>query len=189
MNIVEFILLSLALTLDGFLISIPIGINKKIKLNKKVYFPIFFFVFAFLFTIIGNFLADELFSGLGTILDIIGGGVLAVMGIQMIKEGRDVKRQDVKPKEKKVTLLSVLIYTISGSLDCFVVGVSQFQGLSFETILFYSLIIASVSGLLSVLGLLIGKTLGTIKIVEEYADEIGGIILIVFGIVSMSGII
>ena len=69
------------------------------------------------------------------------------------------------------------------------VGVSQFQGLTFSTILLYSFIIATVSGVLSVLGLLIGKTLGTIKIVEEYADEIGGVILIIFGIVSMSGII
>lgn len=189
MNIITFIILSLTLTLDGFLISIPFGINKKIRFDRKLSFPICFFIFAFLFTIMGNLLATILFSGLGTILDIIGGGILAIMGIQMIMEGRAMKKQITPPTEKKITLLRILIYTISGSLDCLVVGISQFQGLSFTTILLYSFTIAAVSGLLSFIGLQIGKTLGTIKIVEEYADELGGIILIIFGVVSMLGIL
>lgn len=188
MSIMHLLSLSVILTLDGFLISLPFGINKKIPFSHKVYLPLLFFIFAMSFSILGASLSSVFVGDVDLIPQVLGGLVLMYLGFKMIKEGRSLKKDDAVITTKPLTLVMALVYTISGSMDSFVVGFSQ-TGFAptFAMTIVHSLFIGIVAAILSFLGLLIGDKLSNLKIVEEYADELGGVILIGFGMVTLLG--
>lgn len=181
MNILDILLLSVALAMDCFALSILSGIFMGKRDWRVILQMSFFFgLFQALFPLIG-WAGTSHFSHLFQQFDHwIAFGLLLFIGVQMIYEHYhpEVKRFD--PSKLKTQL----IMAVADSIDAFAVGISfactGYDKLSSLTFPLWS--IGIVSFLFSVLGCLLGIHSGS-RIRKILKPElVGGIILIVIGL-------
>lgn len=181
MSLYSLLIIALALSLDAFGIAICIGLNDGVKLKNKLEFILSFGFFQFLFSILGAY-AGILFNIYVTsVPNIIGGTIISLVGVLMIKEGFENKGKCplINPK-------MCIILGISVSIDALVIGFTVLNKVPNNLQLFqYTLIIGLVTLIMSTFAFFIAKYLKTIEFVGKYADYIGGIILIIFGIKMM----
>ncbi len=177
MTIDELLLISLAVSLDAFGVAIAIGINDKATVGKKLGFALSFGVFQFLCSFIGG-VGGKLFTEkVADVPALLGGIVIAIVGILMIKEGMEAKEDNF--------ILSFRMYFILGisvSIDAIVVGFIAFSSISSITTLGLATgIVGITTTAMSLMAFVLANFLGRINIVGKYGDYIGGIILILFG--------
>jgi manganese efflux pump family protein len=178
MNLYTLFLISLALSLDAFGVSLCIGLNNMIRLKHKLLFAFSFGFFQFLFSIIGAFAGFLFNTYIVSVPKIIGGIVIAVVGILMIKEGFDNKGQCPYLNPKMYLILGVSV-----SIDAMVIGFTVLNSFSNNIVLLNeTLFIGVFTSIVSILGFTLAKYLKKIEIISRYADYIGGIILILFGV-------
>jgi putative Mn2+ efflux pump MntP len=84
-------LIALALSLDAFGVAICIGLNNQVKRKNKVYFAFSFGFFQFLCSITGAYAGFLFNMYIAAVPKVIGGIVIALVGILMIKEGLENK--------------------------------------------------------------------------------------------------
>lgn len=178
MDMYSLLLIALALALDAFGVALSIGINKGIKFKNKLWFSMSFGFFQFLFSFIGA-VAGFLFNTYILVLPkIVGGIIIAVIGVFMLKEGLEEKEENI--------LLEIKMYFILGisvSIDAAVIGFTVFNNIASNLILLkYTLFIGLISLIMSGFAFVISRYLRKIKVVAKYADYVGGIILVLFGI-------
>ena len=173
-------MIALALSLDAFGVALCIGLNSQTKLSNKVGFTISFAVFQFLLSYIGAYAGFLFNTYVAAMPTIIGGIIIALVGVIMIKEGIDNKGKCplLKPK-------MYLILGISVSIDAMVVGFTVLNNITKVILLEDTLIIGAVTFVMVILAFVVSKYLKKIDIIGKYADYIGGIILIIFGLKMM----
>lgn len=174
-------LLAVSLAMDCFTVSITGGIIiRRICWHTCLLMAFFFGLFQALMPLIGWYGASH-FSHLIEQFDHwIAFGLLAFLGIRMIKEGMgDEDKCCFNPHRLKV----ILTLAIATSIDALAVGISfAFVGMNtFTDILQPILIIGLVSFPLSVAGHLLGVSFG--KLAKKLRPEVlAGVILIGIGI-------
>ncbi len=177
MEIRSLIMISVALALDAFGVALSIGLNCEVKTKHKGYFVLSFGFFQFLFSFLGAYIG-YIFNSFASVPNTIGGLVIILVGIMMIKEGFEEKEECILIKPKMYLILG-----ISVSIDALVVGFITLNSIIGPMALFIdTLFIGLVTVFLSSLGFILSKSLNKIKFIAKYADFIGGIILIGFGI-------
>lgn len=178
MDIKTILLIGIALAMDASAIALSIGINSSVKRNNKLLFALSFGFFQFLFTFIGA-LSGMLFEiYITSIPTIIGGVIIAIVGVMMIKEGMEEKDECILLKTKMYFILG-----ISVSIDALVVGFTAFNKMINISELFRaSIIIGIVTLVLSISAFFASRYAQKVNLISKYADYIGGIILIVFGL-------
>lgn len=172
--------IALALSLDAFGVALCIGLNSQTKLVNKIGFIISFGLFQFLFSYMGAFAGFLFNTYVATMPTIIGGVIIALVGVVMIVEGFE--------NEGKCPLLKPKMYFILGvsvSIDAMVVGFTVLNNITKVILLKDTLFIGGISLLMSTLAFVISRYLKKIEVVGRYADYIGGIILILFGLKMM----
>lgn len=174
----ELLLIALAVSLDAFGVAIAIGINDKATLLNKLCFALSFGIFQFLCSFIGG-LGGKLFTeNIAAVPSLLGGIVIAIVGILMIKEGMEDKDENF--------ILSFKMYFILGisvSIDAIVVGFITFSSIgSITTLALVTGVVGIVTGIMSLIAFIMARFLGKISIIGKYGDYIGGIILILFGL-------
>ncbi|MEG2290560.1 MAG: manganese efflux pump [Clostridium sp.] len=178
MAIEELLLLSLAVSLDAFGIAIAIGLNDKATKRMKILFAISFGFFQFLFCFLGGFGGKIFTENIASIPTIIGGMVVAVVGVLMIKEGMNNDEDNLIFNSNVYFVLG-----ISVSIDAMVIGFITFSKIgSIITLSIFTSIVGVVTFIMSILAFVIARYLGKIYLVGKYADYIGGVILILFGL-------
>ncbi|PJI07367.1 MULTISPECIES: manganese efflux pump MntP [Clostridium] len=181
MNFYSLFVIAVALSLDAFGIAISIGLDNCVKRKNKVMFSLSFGFFQFLCTFVGAYAGFIFNTYIVAVPQIIGGIIIAFVGIFMIKDG-------FEHKEEKL-LLSAKMYFILGisvSIDAAVVGFTVFNKLSSNFFIFMdSVFIGIVTFVLSVIAFIISRYLKKIDLVCKYADYIGGVILVIFGLKMM----
>lgn len=178
MNTQELLLIALAVSLDAFGVAIAIGINDKATVINKLSFALSFGFFQFLCSFLGG-LGGKLFTeNIAAVPSVLGGIVIAIVGILMIKEGMDEKEDNF--------ILSFKMYFILGisvSIDAIVVGFITFSTIgNIITLTIATGIVGIVTGIMSLIAFIMAKFLGKINVIGKYGDYIGGIILILFGV-------
>lgn len=178
MTIGALALISLAVSLDAFGVAIAIGLNNGAKINQKLLYAISFGFFQFLFSFLGG-LGGKIFTEVvASVPSLIGGIIIAIIGIMMIKEGRSENNNNLILSPKMYLILG-----ISVSIDASVVGFVAFSSISTTSILTrIAVIVGMVTFLMSIAAFIIAKLLNKMDIIKSYADYIGGVILILFGI-------
>lgn len=178
MDIVALLLISIALSLDACGIALCIGLNKKVSIKERVGFILSFGFFQFLLALLGAILGTVFTKYIASIPNVAGGIVIAIVGLLMVNDGRK--------NEGKCILLRKGIYFILGisvSIDAMVIGFTVLSSIkSFSTIIVATLIIGLVTIINSILSFYIARYLKKIELLSRYADYIGGIILIIFGL-------
>lgn len=171
MNIIEIVLIGLSLSMDAFTISICKGIkdnNIKNGLITISFFALFQFIMPILGFYIGNILSDKIINYHSYFSSIL----LIVIGILMIKSDK-IDEINNKFNYKELFLLS-----IATSIDALVIGIS-FSFIK-ENIFTSSIIIGIITFIICFIGYYIGSLFN--KKAHQYANIIGGIILIIIGI-------
>lgn len=171
------IIIALALAMDAFGVSLSIGINCAVKRKNKLYFALSFGIFQFLLSLIGAVCGYIFDNYVATIPNILGGGVIALVGVLMIKEGMEHKDECILLNHKMYIILG-----LSVSIDALVVGFTALHDISnpINTLLDTS-IIGGITLILCLISFYLSRYAKRISFVAKYADYLGGIILIFFG--------
>lgn len=175
------IMLGVGLAMDAFSVSLANGLNEPEMKGKKMYgiAGVFAFFQALMpmvgwicvHTIVQYFRTFEKFIPWIALL------LLTLIGGNMLAEG--IKKQEEEVKEKKLGMAVLLMQGIATSIDALSVGftISEY---GFFMALACALIIAIVTFVICMTGLLIGKKFGTGF--SKRAVILGGVILISIGL-------
>jgi putative Mn2+ efflux pump MntP len=178
MDINCLIIVSIALAMDASAIALSIGINSSVKRYNKVLFAISFGFFQFLLSFFGIYFGVLFEHYITSIPNIIGGMVIAFTGVFMIKDGMEQKDQCLLLNPKMYIVLG-----ISVSIDALVVGFTVFHHIEkFYMIVASSVTIGLVTLFLSICAFFLSRYMRRIELISKYADYIGGIILLLFGL-------
>lgn len=177
MDFYSLILIALALSLDAFGVTLCVGLNRGANVKYKMLCVISSAFFQFLFALIGAYAGFLFNTYIASIPEILGGIIIGIVGILMLKEGMEEKEECALLRPGTAIVLG-----ISVSIDAMVVGFTalhEVQGLAaiFES----TLLVGVVTLIMCLIALAIAKYLSKIELISKYADYIGGIILILFG--------
>lgn len=178
MTFYSIVLIALALSFDAFGISICIGLNIKVDYKHRIKFAISFGFFQFLFAAIGGIAGEIVNRYIVAVPNIMGGILIIIVGMLMLKEGYENKEECPLINPKMYFVLG-----ISVSIDALVIGFTILNKLnSYIVLMTNSLFIGIVTFGISTIGFIIAKYLNKITIISKYADYLGGVILVLFGI-------
>ena len=169
-----------ALAMDAFAVSIASGVSlKKVSIRQTFRLAFHFGFFQALMPVIG-------WSGGLTVRSLIEQYdhwvaflLLALVGGHMIREAFH-KDQDKKEKSDPTKGITLLMLSVATSIDALAVGLSL--SILNISIWFPALIIGIVAALATAVGLHIGKRVGASSQMSQYAECIGGIVLLLIGV-------
>lgn len=182
MNILMIVFFGAALAMDAFGVSIGIGINSLIDRNKKIKYIISFGFFQFFLTLAGGICGYYFECYVAEIPNIIGGIVIIIVGILMVIDG--------KKSDNSLLLKDSMVVTlgISVSIDAFVIGFYFIHKLgTMKLLAVNSILIGLITSFLCTVAFFLCRYIKKIKIISRYADYLGGVILILFGIKMIVG--
>ena len=163
--------------MDAFAVSVGYGIcQKKIIFRSAFRLSFHTALFQMIMPLIGWISGKFLGKIVSNISPFISFALLFLIGIKMIIEA--LKREEecrVKDISRGKELIIVCIAT---SIDAFAAGVSI--GLIKIPLVISIVIIGTITFVLSILGVYIGRLIG--KFIEKWAEIIGGVILILIGV-------
>jgi putative Mn2+ efflux pump MntP len=177
MSFISIFLIALALSMDAFSVAIAIGAaGRKLNSYAVLRLAIAFGIFQFVMPILGWLLGRTVVSYIADYDHWIAFGLLAIVGIRMIKEYFD---KDEKERTKDPTKgWSLLILSIATSIDALAVGVSL---AFFDVNIYYAgAVIGIVCFIITALGIIFGKALS--RILGKKAVLVGALVLIGIGI-------
>ena len=178
MEIQYLILIAIALAMDAFGVTLGIGLNNCLYAKHKIMYIISFSFFQFLFTYIGGSLGYLSDTYVTNIPSVIGGIIMAIVGILMIIDG-------IKEKENTILIKksTSLILGISVSIDALVIGFTTFHSQGISLSLFInSVFIGLITMFICTLAFFICRFIRKIDYVVKYSNFLGGLALIGFGI-------
>lgn len=181
MHITEAILLGLALAMDCFTVSITSGsIAKRIVPHPMLTMILLFGLFQGGMVTIGWYVSNLFSHILAPVDHWIAFGLLAFIGIQMIREGKRGEKEE--PRFNPLSYKVIFTLAVATSIDAMAVGVSMafMQLNTWHSICMPVIVIAVISSLLTVCGLFTGITIG--RKIPFSTAPIGGVILIGIGI-------
>ena len=173
MKLLDIILISFALALDAFTVSICKGITlKKNKIKKSFIISSYFGFFQSLMTLLGYLFGNIFYNLIINFDHWIAFILLLIIGINMIIESFNNDNIDDDISFKKMFFLS-----IATSIDALVIGITL--SLFNLNILFIILIIGLITFILCYIGSIFGVKIK--KYLNFNTEIIGGIILILLG--------
>lgn len=176
-QIITITIMAVALGLDAFSLGVGIGM-KGIRLLHVLQLSLLIAFFHVLMPLFGLFTGDYVGQLLGQVTQYAAGGLLLLLGSHMVfnsfrsGDGGGLQAVDYR------TLWGMLLISLSVSVDSFSVGVSL--GMFVNHILLTVLTFGACGGLMSILGLLLGRHVS--RGLGDYGEAIGGAILLGFGL-------
>lgn len=179
MDLLDIIILALALSMDALAVSVANGfIIKELKIKHALRIAIAFGLFQAVMPVLG-WAAGVTFSSFLTAIDhwiafILLGGI----GGKMIYESRKIEEEEEAVSNNALHLPTLFFLAVATSIDALAVGLS----FAFLDVAIISpvLIIGGITAVLCFVGVFIGNKVG--HLFESKLEFIGGIILIGIGI-------
>ncbi len=180
MDLLSIFGIALGLSMDAFAVSITNGVLiKNMKFHQGVLIAISFGFFQSLMPIIGWLTARFISGYLSRFSHWIAFILLAIIGIKMIWESRQLENDEVT-NDRWNCLNPVTLFTLSiaTSIDALAVGVSF--GVLNSKIVLPVIIIGLVTFFICLIGVNLGKKIG--HLFEKKIEVFGGVVLILIGI-------
>jgi len=168
------LIMAAALGMDAFSLGIGIGL-KGIRLLDVLKISALIALFHILMPLMGMFTGKYVSTLLGSVATTAAGGLLLLLGAHMIYSS--LRGEAVRSINHR-TVWGMLLFALSVSIDSFSVGISL--GMFAVDIVLTVLLFGFFGGLMSILGLLLGRRVSTS--LGEYGEACGGVILFTFGI-------
>ena len=179
MQFVNISAIAVALAMDAFAVSIATGVSlKDVSFRQTFRLSWHFGLFQAMMPVIGWSAGLSIRAYIEGYDHWVAFVLLAFVGINMIREAfqHDKGEEQKKDPTKGVTLV---ILSVATSIDALAVGLSiSILNVSIWT---PALIIGIVAGIFTVVGLQIGKKIGSATRLSRYAGAIGGIVLLAIG--------
>jgi len=191
------IMLSIALAMDAFAISITLGMSGLgRKFTQRLSIALTFGLFQSGLFLLGYYALTILGKEISTYNSLFAGILLGLLGFKMLKDGfskgevKCIHDDCLNCKKNKclktgqyrfLTLKLLMIYGTATSIDAFAAGVSY--GLEYQKILWGAISIGMITFLFSYIGVASGKHL--IKYIGNKAMLLGGLILISLAIKTL----
>jgi putative Mn2+ efflux pump MntP len=177
MSLPEILLIALGLAMDAFAVSICSGAKEITRGFRPTFRLSFHFgLFQFLMPVLGWFLGSWIQDYIVFIDHWIAFGLLAFVGVRMIKSG--FAKDDVPDNLDPSKGMNLVMLSIATSIDAFAIGLS-FAMLKVN-IWFPGIVIGVITGILSLIGVQLGNKLG-VRFGKKM-ELIGGAILIIIGV-------
>lgn len=177
MGFIQGIIIGVAVAMDAFAVSLSIGLNKSVRIYNKIIFCFSFSFFQFIFALLGGISGFLFNKYVVCIPSIVGGVIVSIVGIMMIKEGME-KKEGCFLLQKGM----YLILGISVSIDALVVGFTALNSTNLYLLIYIAMTIGVITFLFCGLAYILARSLKKVEFICKYADYIGGLVLIVFGI-------
>lgn len=169
------LLMAVALGLDAFSLGVGVGMRSGMRLGHMLGISFMIALFHMLMPLLGLFAGRYVGMLLGHVTGLAAGGLLLLLGGHMMYNAwRGGEGQRIHP----TAFLGMLLFSLSVSIDSFSVGVSL--GMFVDDVLLIVISFGIVGGLLSILGLLLGRQVS--NKLGEYGEMLGGLILVIFGV-------
>ena len=176
MTILELFILAVGLSMDAFAVAVCKGLAiGRIQGKHALIVGLWFGGFQALMPLVGYLLGSSFAEYIAAVDHWIAMILLALIGVNMVRESRDKDPEHVNPS---LGVKTMLIMAIATSIDALAVGVT-FAFLEVRIVPAVSFI-GVVTFLLSALGVKIGSIFGTKY--KSKAELTGGIILILLGV-------
>ncbi len=176
MSFLEIILISISLAMDAFAVAVCKGMAMKNSSTKKgIIVALYFGIFQALMPFIGYMLGIRFEKAINSIDHWIAFALLAIIGINMIKESL---KKDEENINDDITFKTMFFLAIATSIDALAIGVT----FAFLKVVIYKplLFIGIITFILSWIGVIIGNRFE--NKLKNKAETIGGIILILMGL-------
>ena len=184
MNLFTVILIAFSLACDSFAVSICCGVNCKYKITGKeiIKTALFFGIFQGIMFFLGFFIGNHVLQFILNFNHYVALLILVFLGSKMIYEALSNKSNESDEEMTKTkdpfSIKNLTLLGIATSLDALAVGFSLIGIL--KEIYFEASIVAIVSFVLSIFGVIIGKKIG--HYLENKFEILGGLILIGIGL-------
>lgn len=181
--VIQSVLLGVGLAMDAFSVSLANGLNEpKMKAKRMCLIAGVFAFYQALMPLAGWFCVHNLvkfFAVFEKFIPWIALILLAFIGGKMVLEGIRNKEEEAEESESGLGFKLLMVQGIATSIDALSVGftISEY---GFIMALVSALIIAAVTFVICMAGVIIGKKFGT-KLANK-ASVLGGVILIVIGL-------
>ena len=181
--VIQSVLLGVGLAMDAFSVSLANGLNEpKMKAKRMCLIAGVFAFYQALMPLTGWFCVHNLvkfFTVFEKFIPWIALILLAFIGGKMVLEGIRNKEEEAEESESGLGFKLLMVQGIATSIDALSVGftISEYE---FIMALVSALIIAAVTFVICMAGVIIGKKFGT-KLANK-ASVLGGVILIVIGL-------
>ena len=182
MGIGELFLLAVGLSMDAFAVSVCKGLAmKKATLKAEATCGLWFGGFQALMPTIGFFLGALFADAIEAFDHWVAFALLAIIGINMLKEALEKKDESGNNPEKDADLSvkTMVLMAVATSIDALAVGISLAM-VGSVNIWLAAAFIGICTCLLSALGVKIGNVFGSRY--EKKAELAGGVILILLGV-------
>lgn len=176
MSLFSILLTGFALSMDAFAVSVTKGITlKKIDLLKATKIAFSFALFQGIMPLIGWLFGINFELYIRSIDHWIAFFLLSFLGLKMIVE---IIKSDDNSSTSYLDNKELIVLSIATSIDALAVGIT-FAFLNID-IISVCISISTITFLVCFIGILIGKKIGSVF--KDYAQIIGGVILILIGL-------
>lgn len=182
MGIGELFLLAVGLSMDAFAVSVCKGLAmKKATLKAEATCGLWFGGFQALMPTVGFFLGALFADAIEAFDHWVAFALLAIIGINMLKEAMEKKDEsgDNPEKDADLSVKTMFLMAVATSIDALAVGISLAM-VGSVNIWLAAAFIGICTCLLSALGVKIGNVFGSRY--EKKAELAGGVILILLGV-------
>ena len=182
MGIGELFLLAVGLSMDAFAVSVCKGLAmKKATLKAEATCGLWFGGFQALMPTVGFFLGSLFADAIEAFDHWVAFALLAIIGINMLKEALEKKDEsgDNPEKDADLSVKTMFLMAVATSIDALAVGISLAM-VGSVNIWLAAAFIGICTCLLSALGVKIGNVFGSRY--EKKAELAGGVILILLGV-------
>jgi len=173
-ELITFFMLAIALGMDAFSLGLGIGLNR-ISLQQIMKISVIIGIFHVIMPLIGIISGYYLLTYIGEVARLIGGGLLVLLGVNMLWSAIIEQKETVINYSNGIGLL---ILAFSVSVDALSIGFSL--GLFSANVWFGVILFGFMGTIMTGLGLLLGNKLG--RVIGDYGVVFGGLILLVFGL-------
>ena len=182
MGIGELFLLAVGLSMDAFAVSVCKGLAmKRATLKAEATCGLWFGGFQALMPTVGFFLGALFADAIEAFDHWVAFALLAIIGINMLKEALEKKDEsgDNPEKDADLSVKTMFLMAVATSIDALAVGISLAM-VGSVNIWLAAAFIGVCTCLLSALGVKIGNVFGSRY--EKKAELAGGVILILLGV-------
>lgn len=183
MSFFNLISIGVGLSMDAFAVSICKGLcQRKMNWKKAIIIALYFGVFQAVMPLIGYFLGSQFAGFISSFSHWVAFSLLLFIGLNMIKESREVKQEeeilcDIKG-ELEIDFKNMIVLAVATSIDALAVGIS-FALLNINIFSAVS-IIGITTFIISAIGVFIGFKFGSNY--KSKSEVLGGLILILIGL-------
>lgn len=180
MDLLNIIALAIALAMDAFAVAIATGVRlKRVSLRQFFRLAWHFGLFQAMMPVMGWAAGLTVRASIERYDHWIAFGLLAFVGINMIREAFKME-EDARQKHDPTRGLTLVMLSVATSIDALAVGltISMLQ----VSIWFPALVIGLVAGVFTVVGLHLGKSVGSAERLSPMAGVLGGMVLLAIGV-------